>query len=312
MSVLSFGGAMRRRDVITLLGSAAVAWPLGARAQQAALPVVGFMSGRSAPDSVHLVAAFREGLSEAGFVDGQNVIIEFRWANGQYDQLPALAAQLVSRPVTVLVGVGGDPSAIAAKRATSTIPIVFGMGGDPIKAGLVDSFNRPGTNLTGLHAVWTNEIEVQTCWSAARARARRCPHWRLAQSKICARSAAIAANRECGADGRPEARHRNRKHRRGIERCICVARSRAGQLALLVAADPYFDTRRDQIIVFSRRKTGCRRFIIFANLPRREDCSVMVRASPMATARPGTTPVRFSRAPSPAICRCCSRPNLKW
>jgi len=123
---------MRRRDFLSALTGAAASWPLGARAQQAALPVVGFMSGRSAPDSAHLVAAFREGLSEAGFVEGQNVIIEFRWANGQYDQLPALAAQLVSRPVTVLVGVGGDPSAIAAKRATSTIPIVFGMGGDPI------------------------------------------------------------------------------------------------------------------------------------------------------------------------------------
>ena len=99
---------MRRRDFLSGLGGAAASWPLGARAQQAALPVVGFMSSRSAPDSVHLVAAFREGLSEAGFVDGQNVIIEFRWADGQYDQLPALAAQLVSRPVTVLVGVGGD------------------------------------------------------------------------------------------------------------------------------------------------------------------------------------------------------------
>src|SRR4051794_26342612 len=149
---------MRRRDLLSVLGGAAAFWPLGARAQQAALPVVGFMSGRSAPDSAHLVAAFREGLSEAGFVEGQNVVIEFRWADGQYDQLPALAAQLVSRPVAVLVGVGGDVSAIAAKRATSTIPIIFGMGGDPVKAGLVDSFNRPGANVTG-YTLWTSEME---------------------------------------------------------------------------------------------------------------------------------------------------------
>src|SRR5882724_3352855 len=149
---------MRRREFLGVLGGAAASWPLDARGQQAALPVVGFMSGRSAPDSAHLVAAFREGLSEAGFVDGQNVIIEFRWADGQYDQLPALAAQLVSRPVAVLVGVGGEPSAIAAKRATSTIPIVFGMGGDPVKAGLVDSFNRPGANTTG-YTLLTNQME---------------------------------------------------------------------------------------------------------------------------------------------------------
>jgi putative ABC transport system substrate-binding protein len=149
---------MRRRDFLSALGGAAAFWPLGARAQQAALPVIGFMSGRSAPDSAHLVAAFREGLGEAGFVDGQNVIIEFRWADGQYDRLPALAAELVSRPVAVLVGVGGEPSAIAAKRATSTIPIVFGMGGDPVKAGLVGSFNRPGANLTG-YTLLTNEME---------------------------------------------------------------------------------------------------------------------------------------------------------
>ena len=129
---------MKRRKVVAALGSAAL-WPLVARAQQSAMPVIGFMSGRSPTDSAHLVAAFREGLSKTGFVEGQNVVIEFRWANGQYDRLPVLAAELVARPVAVLVGVGGDVSAIAAKRATSTIPIIFGMGGDPITAGLVES-----------------------------------------------------------------------------------------------------------------------------------------------------------------------------
>jgi len=148
---------MRRREFITLLGGA-VASPLAARAQQPALPVIGFMSGRSPEDSTHLVAAFRQGLAENGFVEGQTVAIEFRWADGDYDRLPALAADLVSRKVAVLVGVGGDVSAVVATKATRTIPVVFGMGGDPIKAGLVASFNRPGGNVTG-YTVLTSQME---------------------------------------------------------------------------------------------------------------------------------------------------------
>jgi ABC-type uncharacterized transport system substrate-binding protein len=114
------------------------------------MPVIGFMSARSPEDSAHLVAAFRRGLSESGFIEGQNVTVEFRWARGEYDALPALATELVNHPVEVLVAVGGDPSPVAAKRATATIPIVFGIGGDPVKAGLIESFNRPGGNVTGV------------------------------------------------------------------------------------------------------------------------------------------------------------------
>jgi len=239
-----------RREFITLVGGAVVTWPLGARAQQQPMPVIGFMSARAPEDSAHLLAAFRRGLAEGGYVEGQNVSVEFRWARGQYDLLPAMAADLVSRRVSVLVAVGGDPSPRAAKRATSTIPIVFGVGGDPISEGLVESFNRPGGNATG-DTLYTNIMEPKRLGL-------------LRELVPGVPLIGVLLNPSLAPYQLPQIE----EAARSIDQRILVAKASTDEElmaaftaltvervgALLVAADPYFDTRRDQIVGFAERQ----------------------------------------------------------
>jgi putative tryptophan/tyrosine transport system substrate-binding protein len=148
----------RRRSIGLLAGMSV--WPIAAHAQPSGLPRIGYLSGRSYATDAHLLQAFREGLKSTGFVDGQNVMVDVRWADGRYDQVPAMMAELVATKPNVIAAVGGNPVGLAAKAATSTIPVVFSAGADPVEIGLVGNFNRPGGNLTGI-TLWASELDAK-------------------------------------------------------------------------------------------------------------------------------------------------------
>ena len=242
---------MQRREFITLLGGAAAAWPVTARAQQPAMPAIGFLSSRSANDSARAVDAFRQGLAEKGYVEGRNAEIEFRWADGQFDRLPALASDLVQRSVAVLVAVGGAQTATIAKATTSTIPIIFGIGEDPVKEGLVPNLNRPGGNMTG------------ATFSTALLGAKRLGILRdlVPSAKVIA----LLVN-QSSSQGQGQKQDIEKAAREVGQRLVVLDGSSDQEIdasyanlakqnvgALIVGADPFFDPRRDRMIALSAR-----------------------------------------------------------
>jgi putative ABC transport system substrate-binding protein len=239
-----------RRQFISALGGVAVAWPLAARAQQPAMPVIGFLNSLSASAVEHLVRAFRDGLGEAGYVEGRNVAIEYRWAEGQIDRLPALAADLAQRQVAVIVTSGGNVSALAAKAATSSIPIVSTIGGDPVQEGLVASFNRPGGNLTGatlfaysaakrlelLHELVPKAVTIMTLFDPSD------------PAVVLDREAAQAASKTLGL----QLRFANAGTVSELEAAFeTVARDRPD--GLFVGSNPFFIFHREQIVGLAAR-----------------------------------------------------------
>jgi putative tryptophan/tyrosine transport system substrate-binding protein len=240
---------IRRRELI--LGGAAAAWPLAARAQRPAMPVVGFLGAPSAAPYARYVAAVHQGLKEVNYIEHQNVAMEYRWADGQYDRLPAMASDLVSRRVAVIIPIGGAPATMAAKAATSTIPIVFNMGADPVQLGFVANLNRPGGNITGV-AMMTLEIERkrlellhELAPSSASIAVLLNPSNAQAQSQ---ESGAQAAARVVG---RKVLVLKASTEHEIVDAFATLARERAG--ALLIGADTFFTSQATLFVVLTAR-----------------------------------------------------------
>src|SRR5262244_2439352 len=242
---------MKRRAFITLLGGAAATWPCAGHAQQSAMPVIGYLSSRSPDETAHLVAAFRRGLGENGFVEGQNVTIEYRWALGQYDQLPAIALELVRHPVTVLTTTGGEPSAFAAKSATSTIPIVFTTGDDPVKQGLVASYNRPGGNATGVRLL-TTPAEPKRLGLLHELVPQATTIGVLLNPAYSGSASQLSDVQEVARTLNLQVHILQASTDREIESAF-EAVAAQGIQALAVAADPFFDTRREKLVALAAR-----------------------------------------------------------
>jgi putative ABC transport system substrate-binding protein len=240
-----------RRDFVTLLGGAAAAWPLAARAQQTAMPVVGVLHGGSAATRTHLLAAFREGLEKTGHIEGQNVAIEYRWADDHNDRLPALAIELVHRQVTVIAAVGGELSALAAKAATSAIPIVFIAGDDPVKVGLVTSLGRPGGNITGVN-MFAIELQAKRLGLLNELIAPDLVIAHLEDSNFPPAETTIAEVEKAARALKRTILLLRASSRTDIDAAFVTSlQARVG--AILVGAGPFFNGQRNQIVALAAR-----------------------------------------------------------
>jgi putative tryptophan/tyrosine transport system substrate-binding protein len=241
---------MNRREAISFFGAAPLAWPFATRAQQPSMPVVGFLNAGSAGMASSLVDAFRKGLAETGYIEGKNVTIEYRWANGQYDQMPALVADLVNRQVAVLV-VGTLTAGFTAKAATKTIPIVFASGTDPVDAGLVESLNHPGANLTGIASITQQILPKRLQYlrelipGAAIVAMLVNPD---ARATAPSSAAALAAAQTLGV----QIHFLSTKSDDELQHAFAML-SQLRADALLVTPDPFFEVRRDQLIALAAR-----------------------------------------------------------
>jgi len=240
---------MRRREFIKVIAGSAAAWPLTARAQQA-MPVIGFLSSRSPGESAGVVAAFRQGLREAGFVEGRNLAIAFRWAEGRYDRLPGLAAELVNLPVALLFSAGGPPTAFAAKAATSTVPIVFSAVSDPVEIGLVPRLNQPGGNITGM-AIFNSSLGEKRIELIKELLPTAGVIGYLLnpgnQGSAFEANGAHAAARKLAID----LRVMNAKSENEIDAAFAAAKPNVN--AIIVSGEPFFDSQRERIVALAAR-----------------------------------------------------------
>jgi len=242
---------MRRREFISLLGGAAAAWPLAARAQQPTVPVIGFLHSASHAPNAHMVRAFHSGLKEAGYVEGQNVAIVYRYADGQYDRLPMLAAELVRSQVAVLAATGGDPAVLAARAVTATIPIVFTTGSDPVALGYVASLNRPGGNVTGVVLLSSN-LGAKRIGLLRELVPKADAIGALVNPTYPAATAQLQEVQEAAASVGVRLIIANASAERDFEPAFALLVQQRSS-ALMISSDPFFNSRRDQIVALAAR-----------------------------------------------------------
>ena len=299
---------MKRREFITLLGGAAAAWPIAARAQQAAMPVIGFLHPASPDRFADRLRGFRQGLKDAGYVEGENVAIEYRWADNQFDRLPALAAELVRRQVSVIAALGGPVPALAAKAATAIIPVVFLVAEDPVRLGLVASLARPSGNLTGINffnaELGAKRLELLRTLVPGAARVAILVNPANAQTTETTLRDLEPAGRAMGL----QLQVLNASSSRDIDKAFeALARDRPD--AVFVSLDTSFADRRVQLVHLASRHAipatyALRDFVEAGGL-----MSYGSKYYRRISLRPASIPAASSKARSPPTCRSCSRPS---